>query len=462
MLDYRDVVEKQKRIASVLSVQLNPDGSCGEICLEAANDIYLNSVNVKREDFVPGKPYYNYVPKDLNYEEMSINCVKNNRIVHCYIDAGFYNAWMEVVMMPLVSDEPDKGYYLFSYDMHPKVDASKLSDVSPEIAVQVIRTSLKLREAVDFQSAMNAIICDLREICQANRSCIVLTDFKTRRCSMLCESRTDMISPQEVFLGEGFFDIVEVWERLIDGSNCYIVHDESELEKVKDVDEKWYLSLKHDDIYSFVLYPLRANFETIGYIIATNFNKENTESIKSLLGVTSFIIASEISNHELLDRMKLLSDTDLLTGLLNRNAMNNRVADIVSGHDPIKDSYGVIFIDLNGLKTVNDTAGHTAGDALLKEAADLLKEMFPEGEIYRVGGDEFLIILMSEDEKEFNEVVDRLKCKVEKSDRLKMAVGSCFGDSSMDIRTAMHEADEAMYVDKRDYYKKHNIRNVRN
>jgi hypothetical protein len=43
-----------------------------------------------------------------------------------------------------------------------------------------------------------------------------------------------------------------------------------------------------------------------------------------------------------------------------------------------------------------------------------------------------------------------------------MAVGSCFGDSSMDIRTAMHEADEAMYVDKREYYKKHNIRNVRN
>ena len=150
LLDYSDVVEKQKRIASVLSVQLKPDGSCGEICLEAANDIYLDSVNVKREDFVPGKPYYNYIPKDLNFEEMSINCVKNNRIVHVYVDAGFYNAWMEVVMMPLISDEPDKGYYLFSYDMHPKVDASKLSDISPDIAVQIIRTSLKLREAGDF------------------------------------------------------------------------------------------------------------------------------------------------------------------------------------------------------------------------------------------------------------------------------------------------------------------------
>jgi GGDEF domain-containing protein len=407
LLDYSDVVEKQKRIASVLSVQLKPDGSCGEICLEAANDIYLDSVNVKREDFVPGKPYYNYVPKDLNFEEMSINCVKNCRIVHVYIDAGFYNSWMEVVMLPLVSDEPDKGCYLFSYDMHPKVDASKLSDISPDSAVQVIRTMLKLREAVDFQSAMDAIISDLREICQANRSCIVLTDFKTRSCSLLCESRaeTDVAAPDEVFLSEGFFDIVEIWDRLIDGSNCYIVHDENELENVKNVDEKWYRSLKDDNIYSFVLYPLRADYETIGYIMATNFNSESTEKIKTILSVTSFILASEISNHELLDRMKVLSDTDLLTGLYNRNAMNNRVADIVSGRAPIKGNYGVIFIDLNGLKTINDTEGHTAGDALLRDAANLLKSIFPESEIYRVGGDEFLVILMSKDEKEFNEIV---------------------------------------------------------
>ena len=120
---------------------------------------------------------------------------------------------------------------------------------------------------------MNAVIGDLREICKANRSCIVLTDFKKRRCSLLCESRTDVISPNEVFLGEGFFDIVEVWDRLIDGSNCYILHDENELEKVKDVDENWYRSLKEDNIYSFVLYPLRVDYETIGYIMATNFDK---------------------------------------------------------------------------------------------------------------------------------------------------------------------------------------------
>ena len=456
-MDYNEVANKQKKIASVMSVKINEDGSCGEICLEAPNDLYLASVNVKREDFVPGKPYYNYVPKDLNYEAMSYRCVKENKIVHSYVDAAFYNAWMEVIMMPLISDEKDKGYYLFSYDMQPKVDTSKLSDISPDIAVQVIRTSIKMRESDDFHAAMDSIIHDLREYCGANRSCILLTDFKKRTASMLCDSvaEDDHIRPDETFLGEGFFDIVEVWDQLIAGSNCYIIHDEKELENLKEVDERWYKSLKHDEIYSLVLFPLRTNGETIGYIMATNFNSEETLNIKSILGVTSFILAAEISNHQLFKRMKILSDTDLLTGLYNRNAMNNRVTDIVSGLNPLTGDYGIVFADLNGLKTVNDNEGHIAGDELLKAAACVLRDAFPEGEIFRVGGDEFLILQTGETEENFNKLVENLRKNSDGSGAVKLAVGTCFGDKNLDIRKAMHEADERMYADKEAYYKKH-------
>lgn len=456
-MDYSEVANKQKKIASVLSVRINEDGSCGEICLEAANDLYLKSVNVKREDFVPGKPYYNYIPRDLNYEAMSVRCVKEGRMVHSYIDAEYYNAWMEVIMLPLVSDEEGKEFYLFSYDMQPKVDVSKLSDISPDIAVQVIRTSIKLRETDDFQAAMDSIISDLRDSCSANRSCILLTDFKKRKCSMLCDSlgENEVLAEDESFMSEGFFDVVEVWDKLIAGSNCYIIHDRKELETLKDISPIWYKSLVTDGIYSLVLYPLRSNGETIGYIMATNFDSRDTLNIKSILGVTSFILAAEISNHQLFKRMKILSDTDLLTGLYNRNAMNNRVTDIVSGLNPISSVYGVVFVDLNGLKTVNDTEGHVAGDELLKTAACMLKDCFPEGEIFRVGGDEFLILQTEVDEESFNKLVDNLRRKAEESDTVKLAVGTCFGDSKLDIRKAMHEADEKMYADKDDYYKKH-------
>lgn len=456
-MDYNDVCQKQNKLASVLSVEVKEDGSLGEICLEAANDLYLKSVNVKREDFVPGKPYYNYVPVDLNYEAMSYRCVMENKMIHSYVDAEFYNAWMEIFMLPLVSEENNKLYYLFSYDMTPKVDASKLSDISPEVAVQVIRTCVKLRESDDFHEAMSSIIHDLRESCDARRSCILLTDFQKRKCSMLCDSLSEgeILSSNEAFLGDGFFEIVEIWDKLIAGSNCFIIHDEKELEKLKDVDQTWYDSLKNDGIYSLVLYPLRSNGETIGYIMATNFDSSNTLNIKAILGVTSFILAAEISNHQLFKRMKILSDTDLLTGLYNRNAMNNRVTDIVTGKRPISQEYGVVFADLNGLKTVNDTDGHPAGDELLKNAAVMLKDNFPEGEIFRVGGDEFLVLQMGLSEKRFDNLVDCLRDSMDKSDSVKFAIGKCFGDKTLDIRKAMHIADERMYKDKEEYYRLH-------
>ena len=92
-MDYQGIVNGLNKIGSVLSVEINSDGSYGDICVEAANDTYLQSVNVKREEFVPGKPYYNYVPPTRNYEEMCFRCVTENRMIHSYINVGLYNAW---------------------------------------------------------------------------------------------------------------------------------------------------------------------------------------------------------------------------------------------------------------------------------------------------------------------------------------------------------------------------------
>ena len=457
-MDYNTVVNTLNKIGSVLSVEIKPDGTCGEICVEAANDTYLQSVNVAREDFVPGKPYYNYVPPTRNYEAMCFRCVKENRMIHSYINVAIYNAWMEVYLLPLKSAEDGKGYLLFSYDMTPKVDAEKMSDLSPDLAMEVIQTAVKLRETDDFQAAMDSIIDDIRVNCEANRCCILLTDFDNESCSVLCESVTEAeahIKNVSAYVEEGFFHIVKTWHDLIAGSNCYIIHDAEELELLKEKSEIWYESLKDAGVFSLVIYPLKANGETIGYIWATNFNSENTLNIKAILEVTAFILASEISNHQLFEKTKVLSATDLLTGLYNRNAMNNRITNIVSGKEDVGGDYGVVFADLNGLKEVNDRQGHVAGDNLLKAAAALIRDVYVDSDIFRVGGDEFLVLVTKHTEIEFNAFVDKLKAKCENSDIVKLAVGTCFGDKTLDIRTAMHLADERMYADKEEYYRKH-------
>ena len=83
---------------------------------------------------------------------------------------------------------------------------------------------------------------------------------------------------------------------------------------------------------------------------------------------------------------------DMLTGAKNRNAMNNIISDIIAGKTEVKYPYSVIFSDLNGLKRVNDESGHTEGDHLLKTTASTLAGVFFEGEVYRAGGDEFMIL----------------------------------------------------------------------
>ena len=457
-MDFSLIVNGINKIACVLSVEITADDSYGAICVEAANDDYLRSVNKSREDFVPGRPYYNYVPPTRNYEAMCFRCVKDNRLVHSYINVAVYNAWMEVILLPLVSDEEGKGYILFSYEMTPKVEAEKMADLSPDIAVEIIETAIRLRETDDFQKAMDNIIEDTRKDCEANRCCILLTDFQKNTCSVLCESVAEEekdIPDVSYYVERGFFNIVKTWDDLIAGSNCYIIHDAEELELLKAKNEIWYESLKEAGVYSLVIYPLKANGQTIGYLWATNFNSENTLNIKSILEVTAFILAAEIANHQLFEKTKILSDTDLLTGLYNRNAMNNRITDIVTGLNTIKGDYGVVFADLNGLKTVNDIQGHTAGDKLLQDAAIVLKDTFIYDEIFRVGGDEFLVIVSGKTKEEFDSYVDKLRKNCEISPIVKFAVGTWYGPDSFDIREAMHIADERMYEDKDEYYDNH-------
>ena len=168
--------------------------------------------------------------------------------------------------------------------------------------------------------------------------------------------------------------------------------------------------------------------------------------IKETLSLTAFILSTEIANEQNIRKLKVMSMTDMLTGVLNRNAMNNRISDFITGERDIKKPFGVFFIDVNGLKMVNDTKGHLAGDNLLKDVASVLKEIGNNEniEIYRVGGDEFMIIAMGTPKDELGKIEDFLMSNSERH-----------SDETDDIRKAMQKADARMYEIKAGYYSRH-------
>ena len=152
-----------------------------------------------------------------------------------------------------------------------------------------------------------------------------------------------------------------------------------------------------------------------------------------------------------------LSNTDQLTGGLNRMAFGTALSELASG--PIDDDLVYVSVDLNGLKQANDTFGHFAGDELIEGANKCLHEAFEEyGRVYRIGGDEFAAFLHTEADL-INGIVDKLHAltKEWKGDNVKelsLSVGYAshheFPEAT--VETLIRIADKRMYDAKREYY----------
>lgn len=156
-----------------------------------------------------------------------------------------------------------------------------------------------------------------------------------------------------------------------------------------------------------------------------------------------------------------LAYRDGLTGIGNRTAFQERLVELEETK-PQTPTVGIIMFDVNDLKYVNDHMGHQKGDAMLVCAADLIQGVseLAEGQCYRIGGDEFAMIINGEDtEKRCESAVTRFTAAVEACNeakeqpfRISVACGYAISEASvMDVRLmdVYQKADERMYENKK-------------
>lgn len=204
-------------------------------------------------------------------------------------------------------------------------------------------------------------------------------------------------------------------------------------------------------VESLVLIPLRRGKDVIGYLYTLNFDTAKVVEVKELMELMSLVLGAEIYNHLLLQKLETLSQVDTLTGLGNRRAMKKRM-ELVSRRE--NTPFGIVNIDLNGLKTVNDRDGHEAGDRLLIQAGEILRKVFYQEDLFRTGGDEFIVITDSISLDTFYKKLDRLRGDVMKNTDVSFAIGEYWSDGTTDIKTAFRIADERMYADKQAFYER--------
>lgn len=454
-MDFTELVEGYKCKTCVLSVDVNPDGTYGNILVVTGNQIFKNDIEgLTKQPFVDNTPYFLSLPKDMNFEDFIYRSAILCQPLHTYVNLYQMGLWVEMYLLPLESDRKDRGYCLYSFIVTPKADENSMSDLAPDTSKAVLKACIKLRGTKDFRTSINEVTADIRSICGASRCTILDIDEENEICHILGNSHLPGFQPflTNDIIKREFYKLMLTWEDTLAGSSCLIIKNEQDMKVVEERNPEWYRSLMEHNVDSLVIFPIKYSGKLLAYIWATNFDVKNVVKIKETLELTTFFIGSEIAGYRMLKRLELLSTIDVLTGTLNRNAMNNRVSEFgITDADRVN-SLGIIFVDLNGLKRINDGSGHYEGDRYLKKAAAHIREIFVDEEIYRAGGDEFMVLVLNDTREEFEAKVQEM---IRVKEDLNFSMGTCFEEENVDIKRALRLADTAMYEDKNEYYSKH-------
>lgn len=161
------------------------------------------------------------------------------------------------------------------------------------------------------------------------------------------------------------------------------------------------------------------------------------------------------------DAMNELANRDALTGIRNKTAYDNEVHQLDWEIADGSAEFAIAMIDLNFLKRINDTFGHEHGNVAIKNLCYIVCHVFEHSPVFRVGGDEFVVILRDSDYRNMDELVKEFNRQISESsrdknvnmwERISAAIGIAVFDPDMDsaVENVFRRADKAMYQRKRE------------
>lgn len=218
--------------------------------------------------------------------------------------------------------------------------------------------------------------------------------------------------------------------------------DISKLE-ADDLDE--YVILKERGVRSLYAAPFFIEDKLVGFIGMVNPSSQDDDwtTFDSL----SYFVIEEILKRRMQKKLHDIGYLDALTGLPNRSAYVRRLAEL---EHEMPDSVGVLVADINGLKQTNMDYGHAYGDELVKTVGKSLSRRFAGYGVFRLDGDEFVIICERISQNKFVGLVQKLRNDLKDHS---VSVGHTWSKSVPDIEMLIVHADELMNIEKQEYYR---------
>ena len=209
---------------------------------------------------------------------------------------------------------------------------------------------------------------------------------------------------------------------------------------------EFYSFLKDNHIYdvSFSATINNANHITILAVI----NAKHSNLARMLAEKVSACFSMALYNKNNLSKTQIAAITDALTGASNRVAYKN---DCIAFDEERPLDFSCIYVDVNGLHTLNNKYGHAAGDEMLMYIANTLKEVFYGHKVYRMGGDEFVVFCKNTDHAVVQESVQVFVKQLEPRG-YHVAIGVSYRSQNTNTEEMVREAELRMYEAKAEYY----------
>lgn len=225
-----------------------------------------------------------------------------------------------------------------------------------------------------------------------------------------------------------------------------------------EADIREYEEHKKGDIVNHILSNVKGKNEisSLAYQFA-NLILEMEEHMNSLTVTTKELQ----DTRQRADEMNLLANKDSLTGIRNKTAYDNEIKRLELQFRQGYKKFGIVMIDLNYLKKINDTYGHEHGNAAIKKLCYIVCHVFAHSPVFRIGGDEFVVILERNDYNDVQLLVDTFNSQVaitetngslEPWERITAAIGYALYDDETDtsIDDVFCRADKNMYAHKKE------------
>lgn len=307
---------------------------------------------------------------------------------------------------------------------------------------ECIRTLYKGR---DLKEDIETVLQNIGEFLQGDRTYII--EIKGELIYEDYEWCAKGIKSQKGSINGMSAAIFDRWMPILKRQECINIED---VEEYRESSPEEYAVLKAQGISSLVVAPMEREGVLVGCLGVDNPPTEKLRNMGPLLQSLCYFILLAYRRAENEQQLSKLSFHDTLTSFYNRNRYMKDLE--VLSHSG--EALGIVYLDVNGLKEINDQWGHAYGDEILVETAEKIRKVFREADCYRVGGDEFVVICKGVQKDKFEEQTENLKRSFKWDDRCNAAIGTQWADGHQDVEQIIADADAGMYEDKKEFYRK--------